>query len=153
MKIDIGEILRKRVAIFPALEKEPKRPPSSWGLFPTFTLTPEQLAETFEYRYPVTLRSGSPAELQAMVDRAINAGRETIESGDFEIWLYATSITPTMRIRGTPNSEIRLTYIVRAKRVIFAPAETPSGSIVEVPREPTPEDLERKEPKEEVKNG
>ena len=153
MKIDLGEIIRKRVAIFPALEKEPKKEPRSWGLFPPFTITGEQLAENLEYRYPASLFSPSPAELAAMTDRAIGAGKEAIDAGDFELWLYATSISPNLRVRGKPLYEVRITFVFRARRVFFAPAEPPSGSIVEIPKEPTPEDLEKKEPKEEVKNG
>ena len=153
MKIDLGEIIRKRVVIFPALEKQPKREPPSWGVFPPFTLTGQQLAENLEYRYPASLFSPSPAELTAMTDRAIRAGWENIEAGDFELSLYATSISPVMRVRGKQLYEVRITYVFRAKKVYFAPAESASGSIVEIPREPSPEDLDKKEPKEEVKNG
>jgi len=153
MKIDLGKIIRTRVLVFPALEKEPKREPPSWGVFPPFTLTKEQLAENLEYRYPASLFSPSPAELSAMTDRAIRAGQEVIDAGDFELWLYATSISPAMRVKGKQLFEIRITFIFRARRVYFAPAELASGSIVEIPTEPTPEDLEKKEPKEEVKNG
>jgi len=173
MKIDLGKIIRTRVLVFPALEKEPiiidteievdwgkkgkkkepkKSPPPSYGLFPEFTLTPEQLAENLEYRYPASLFSPSPAELVAMTDRAIRAGQEVIDAGDFELWLYATSISPAMRVKGKQLFEIRITFIFRARKVYFAPAEPASGSIVEIPAEPTPEDLEKKEPKEEVKN-
>lgn len=152
-KIDLGEIIRKRVVIFPALEKEPKKDPSSWGLFPPFTITDQQLAENLEYRYPVSLFSPSHAELSAMTDRAISAGKETIDAGDWELWLYATSISPVMRIRGKSLAEVRITFVFRARRIYFAPAEVPSGSIAEIPREPTPESLEKKEPKEEVKHG
>jgi hypothetical protein len=153
MRIDIGEIIRKRIAIFPALDKEPKKEPASWGLFPSFTLTGEQFAENLEYRYPVSLRSASPAELMAMTDRAINVGKETIDAGDFELGLYATAISPVMRVREGPLSEIRIVFVFRAKRIFFAPKEKPGGSIVEIPKEPTPDDLEKKEPKQEVKNG
>lgn len=151
MKIDIGEIIRKRIAIFPALEKEPKKELPSWGLFPSFTLTEEQLTESLEYRYPIFLRSGSPAELQAMIDRAINAGRETVETGAVEIWLHATSISPVMRVPGKPLLEARIIYIFRVKKIFYAPAEMPSGSIVEVPKEPTSADLKENKANEEVK--
>jgi len=153
MRIDLGEIIRKRVVIFPALDKEPKKPPPSWGLFPEFTLTGEQLAESLEYRYPASLFSSSQAELSAMTDRAINAGKETIEAGDWELWLYAMNISPVMRVRGKALFEARITFVFRARRVFYAPAETLSGSIAEIPKEPTPEDLEKKESKSEVKNG
>ena len=153
VKIDLGGIIRKRVVIFPALEKEPKRELPSWGVFPPFTITDEQLAENLEYRYPASLTSASPAELSAMTDRTINAGKEPIDAGDFELWLYATSISPAMRVKGKQLYEIRITFVFRARRIIFAPAESASGSIVEIPKEPSPEDLEKKEPKEEVKNG
>jgi len=153
MKINLGEVFRKRVAIFPAFDKEPKRPPLSYGLFPEFTLTGEQLAENLEYRYPASLVSGSPAELSAMTDRAIGTGKETIDAGDWELWLYATAISPVMRVRGRPLFETRITFIFRARRVYFAPAEFPSGSITEIPKEPAPGDPEKKESKEEVKNG
>jgi len=153
MKIDLGEIIRKRIIIFPALDKEPKKEPPSWGLFPEFTLTDEQLAENLEYRYPASLVSGSPAELSAMTDRAIEAGNEVIDAGNWELWRYAMSLGPVMRVRGKPLFEVRIIFVFRARRAIpFAPAETPSGSIIEIPKEPTPEDLEKK-PKEEVKNG
>jgi hypothetical protein len=153
MKIDLGEIIRKRVVIFPALEKEPKKELPSWGVFPPFTLTGEQLAENLEYRYPASLYSGSPAELLVMTDRAIEAGKDAIDAGDWELWRYAMSLNPVMRVRGKPLFEIRITFVFRARRVYFAPAEFPSGSIVEIPKEPTPEDLEKKESKQEVKNG
>jgi len=153
MKIDLGEIFRKRVVIFPALDKEPKKEPPSWGLFPEFTLTDEQLAENLEYRYPASLYSGSPAELSAMTDRAITAGQEAIDAGDWELWLYATSISPVMRVKGKPLFEARITFVFRAKRIFFAPAEKVRGSIAEIPTEPAPEDLEKKESKQEVKNG
>jgi hypothetical protein len=153
MRIDLGEIFRKRVVIFPALDKEPKKAPPSYGLFPEFTLTGEQLAENLEYRYPACLVGGSPGGLAAMTDRAIEAGRETVDAGDFELWLYATAISPVMRVKGKPLFETRITFVFRARRVYFAPAELPSGSIAEIPKEPAPEDLERKESKEEVKNG
>lgn len=153
MKIDLGEIIRKRIAIFPALEKEPKKELPAWGLFPPFTLTGEQLAENLEYRYPVFLYSGSPAELSAMLDRAINVGHEPIEAEPWELWLHATAISPVLRVRGRPFFEVRITYVFRTRRVFFAPAERASGSIVEVPKEPTPEDPGKKEAKEEVKNG
>lgn len=152
MKIDLGETIRKRIVIFPALDKEPKKPPPSYGLFPEFTLTGEQLAENLEYRYPASLYSGSPAELSAMTDRAINVGKATIDADDWELRLYATSISPVMRVKGKPLFEVRITFVFRARRVFYAPAETLSGSIAEIPKEPTPEDLEKK-PKEEVKNG
>ena len=152
MKIDLGETIRKRIIIFPALDKEPKKPPPSYGLFPEFTLTGEQLAENLEYRYPASLYSGSPAELSAMTDRAINVGKATIDADDWELRLYATSISPVMRVKGKPLFEVRITFIFRARRVFYAPTETLSGSIAEIPKEPTPEDLEKK-PKEEVKNG
>jgi len=152
MKIDLGETIRKRIVIFPALDKEPKKPPPSYGLFPEFTLTGEQLAENLEYRYPASLYSGSPAELSAMTDRAINVGKATIDADDWELRLYATSISPVMRVKGKPLFEVRITFVFRARRVFYAPAETLSGSIAEIPKESTPEDLEKK-PKEEVKNG
>jgi len=152
MKIDLGETIRKRIVIFPALNKESKKPPPSYGLFPEFTLTGEQLAENLEYRYPASLYSGSPAELSAMTDRAINVGKATIDADDWELRLYATSISPVMRVKGKPLFEVRITFVFRARRVFYAPAETLSGSIAEIPKESTPEDLEKK-PKEEVKNG
>jgi hypothetical protein len=151
MKIDLGETIRKRVVIFPALEKEPKKsPPPSYGLFPEFTLTGEQLAGNLEYRYPASFFSPSLAELAAMTDRAINVAKETVDAGDWELWLYATSIGPAMRVRGRALYEIRIIFVFRARRVFFAPTEMPSGSIAEIPKEPTPEDLEKKS-KEEVK--
>ncbi len=153
MKIDLGEILRKKAIIFPALDKEPKKPPPSYGLFPEFTLTGEQLAESLEYRYPVSLISGSPAELGAMTDRAINAAKEPVDAGDFELWLYAAPHTAPLRIKGKPLFETRIIFVFRARRVYFASAEPPSGSIVEVPKEPTPEDLEENKANEEVKHG
>lgn len=152
MKIDLGEIIRKRIIIFPALDKEPKKEPSSWGVFPEFTLTAEQLAENLEYRYPASLYSGSPAELSAMTDRAILVAQDAIDAGNFELWLYAMSLNPDMRVKGKPLFEKRIVFIFRAGRVFFAPAEIPPGSITEIPKEPAPEDLEKK-PKEEVKNG
>jgi hypothetical protein len=153
MKIDIGEIIRKRVVTFPALEKAPRKEPPSWGLFPPFTLTQEQIAGNLEYRYPASLYSPSPAELSAMTDRAINVGKETVDAGDWELWLHATSISPAMRIKGRQLFETRITYIFRARRVYSASAEMPSGSIAEIPSEPTPEELAKEESKEEVKNG
>ena len=152
MRIDLGEIVRGRVMIFPALGKEPKKEPPSWGLFPPFTVSRQQLAENLEYRYPVSLYGPSPAEISAMTDRAINAAKEAIDAGDWEFWLYATAISPVMRVKGRPLFEVRITYVFRARRVFFAPAEKASGSIVEVPKEPTPEDLEKKDSKEEVKD-
>jgi hypothetical protein len=153
MKIDLGEILRKKAIIFPVFEQEPKKPLPSYGLFPEFTLTGEQLAESLEYRYPVSLVSSSPASLSAMTDRAIEAGKETIDAGDWELWLYATAISPVMRIKGKPLFESRIVFVFRARKVYFAPAEKPSGSIAEIPMEPTPGDLDEKESKKEVKNG
>jgi len=153
IKTDLGEIIRKRIVIFPALDKEPKKEPPSWGVFPEFTLTGEQLAENLEYRYPASLYSGSPAELSAMVDRAIEAGNEAIDAGDWELWRYAMSLSPAMRVRGKPLFEARITFVFRARRVFFAPAEKARGSIAEIPKEPTPGDLEKKESKQEVKNG
>ena len=153
MRIDLGETIRKRIVIFPALDKEPKKELPSWGLFPEFTLTDEQLAENLEYRYPASLYSGSQAELSAMMDRAIGAGKDTIDAGDWELWLYAMSLSPVMRVKGKLLSEVRITFVFRARRVYFAPAESPSGSIAEIPKEPTPKDPEKKEPKQEVKNG
>jgi hypothetical protein len=153
MKIDLGEILRKRIVTFPAFEKEPKKAPESWGLFPPFTLTGEQLAENLEYRYSTSLFSPSPAELSAMTDRTISCGKETIEGGDWDIWLYATLISPAMRVRGKPLYEVRIMFVFRAKRLYFAPAAPPSGSIAEIPKEPTPSELAKKDTKQEVKNG
>jgi len=151
MKIDIGEIIRKRIVIFPAFEKEPKKVPVAWGLFPPFTLAEEQLAKNLEYRYPIVLRSSSVAELKAMVDRAVSAALPTIETGFWEIWLHATAISPVMRVQGTQNSEVRIIYKFRVRRIIYAPAEMPSGSVAEIPREPAPEDFEKKST-EEVKH-
>lgn len=152
MKFDIGEIIRKRVITFPAHDKEPKKEPSGWGLFQPFTLSEEQFAENLEYRYPVFLRSENHAVLSAMVDRAIGAGLEAIEAGVWEVKLHATSISPVMRVQGKQQFEVRIIYIFRARRLPpIAPAEMPSGSIVEVPRELTPEDLSSKKANEEEK--
>ena len=153
MRIDLGEIIRKRLIVFPTFDKEPKKEPPSGGIFPPFTLTGEQLAENLEYRYPASLYSGSPAQVSVMVDRAITAGQEPIDAGDWELWLYAMNISPVMRVRGKALFEARITFVFRARRVFYAPAETLSGSIAEIPKEPTPDDLGKKESKQEVKNG
>jgi hypothetical protein len=153
MKIDLGEIIRSRIAIFPALERPPDEAPPAWGLFPPFTLSEEQLAGNLEYRYPVTLFSRSPAELEGMINRVISVALDPVDAGAWELWLHATALSPAMRLKGVPLFERRITYIFRARRVYSAPTEYPSGSIVEIPREPAPEDLEKQKPKQEVKNG
>jgi len=152
MKLDLGKNFRKRVITFPAFDKEPKKPPPSYGLFPEFTISGAQLAENLEYRCPVSLFSPSPAELSAMTDRTINAGKELIDAGDFELWLHATDVSKPMRVKGKALFETRIIFFFRARRVYF-PAQPASGSIAEIPREEAPEDLGGKETKEEVKNG
>jgi len=151
MKIDIGEIIRKRILPFQALEKEPKKELVSWGLFPSFTVTEAQFAENLEYRYPALLYSESQAQLLSMTDRTIDAGKQAIDAGRWELHLHAAKIDPPMRVAGRQLYVVRILFIFRAQRVFLAVEANLASSINEIPQDTAAADLGKEKTTKEVK--
>jgi len=151
MRINFHPIFKKRILTFPVYEKEPKKWPTAWGLFPEFTLTGEQLAENLEYRYPTFLYSESPGLFPSMINTALDAAKLPIEFGGWEFWLHAADIKQSMRISGRETEVLKIVFIFRARKVFILEKEMLSGSISEIPQITAAEKLTKEKPIEEVK--
>lgn len=117
--VNIGRIISGRVKGFPVMKKEPKKKLAHWIVCPDFKFKPPKTLSREErdrnYDYFVSAFSCSHSEIYKMLDYMIRLGKEPIEAGRVNFWLYAVNHS-VHRVKGKQLFQAHIKYIFRAEQ-------------------------------------